>query len=105
MADAGHFRIGLCLVGDKATMATPVDFHCGAPKDSELACTFSQSRAGNQCPPLANNRDHDHSIARCETSGISATRRILFYRRSAFSSSNNVLISVMTKLGSRKSRL
>src|SRR6185295_14842326 len=29
VADPRHFRIGLCLVGNKATVTGSVDFHCG----------------------------------------------------------------------------
>ena len=51
IADPGQFWIGLCLVCDKATVTSSIDFHCGV---SQKACEltglhFSQSGAADQC--------------------------------------------------------
>lgn len=44
MADPSHFWIGLCLVGDKATVTSSIDFHCGVSReDCEPNLHFSQS--------------------------------------------------------------
>src|ERR1700741_1383766 len=49
MANSSHFGIGLCLVGDKATVTRSIDFHCGASgEDCEL-----NSQIALQCPLYA----------------------------------------------------
>jgi hypothetical protein len=40
MADPGHFWIGLCLVCDKATVTSSINFHCGV---SRQACEPKQA--------------------------------------------------------------